>query len=178
MARTISRTGAGLVLVLLGLTIPLGACDASPASQEPAAYVEALEEDLEPAATDTIGMVQLQEQLAGSRRNAIVLAAERVARPVMVWGHDRVVDLGREVPGSSPSAIAERVRRTTELVGLKRRGDPAAPTLVVHGTDGVHARLRGDTTSPTRRDRSGPRPRAPPRLASCCRSSRSGWPTG
>lgn len=82
MARTLSHTGAGLALVLLGLAIPLSACDASPASQDPAPFVEALEEDLEPA-TDTIGIARLQEQLAGSRRNAIVLAAERVGPAVV-----------------------------------------------------------------------------------------------
>lgn len=43
-------------------------------------------------------------------RRPLLVAAERVARPVMVWGHDRVVDLGveqfrrRVLGGTSPAA--------------------------------------------------------------------------
>jgi serine protease Do len=70
----------GLILCVL---IPLTACNASPASQgSPAEAAQTVAEDLEPS-TDTLGVAHLQQELAGSRRNAIVIAAERVGPAVV-----------------------------------------------------------------------------------------------
>jgi serine protease Do len=68
---------------LLCAALPLAACNASPASQQgidqdPASVAA----DLEPS-TDTLPVARLQQELAGSRRNAIVIAAERVGPAVV-----------------------------------------------------------------------------------------------
>ena len=73
---------AGLVLLLATLPIHT-ACRASPASQgDPAQAAENVADDLAPS-TDTTAIARLQQELAGSRRNAIVLAAERVGPAVV-----------------------------------------------------------------------------------------------
>jgi len=78
--RTSLRAGGTLPLILL---LTLGACRASPAVQaEPTERVQSVVDDLEPA-TDTLRITQLQQELDGSRRNAIVLAAERVGPAVV-----------------------------------------------------------------------------------------------
>jgi serine protease Do len=59
------------------------ACTASPASQgDPAQVAESVVEDLEPS-RDTLAVARMQQELAGSRRNAIVIAAERVGPTVV-----------------------------------------------------------------------------------------------
>lgn len=85
-----------LSLLLLLLSVPVAGCSSqSPASQVQS-EIEALD-DLSLPAPDTIPRVGLQEAIGGSRRNAIVLAAERVA-PAVVSVH--VVRRERVVPRS------------------------------------------------------------------------------
>jgi serine protease Do len=65
------------------LLVATSACTASPASQgEPDQMAERVAEDLEPS-RDTAAIARLQQELAGSRRNAIVIAAERVGPAVV-----------------------------------------------------------------------------------------------
>ena len=76
LVRAVQVVPACLVAVL----IPLSACNAS--QGDPAQVTESVADDLEPT-TDTVAIARLQQELAGSRRNAIVLAAERVSPAVV-----------------------------------------------------------------------------------------------
>jgi serine protease Do len=72
-----------LLLSLLPSAILPGGCTASPASQgEPAQAAESVVEDLEPT-RDTLAIARLQQELVGSRRTAIVVAAEKVGPAVV-----------------------------------------------------------------------------------------------